>query len=318
MKEPKTINALMKHLREDCGIQINGSKQKRQLINYGYYHGYKGYRFFKKSSNSIPFSNFDEIVSVIKFDNELKALLYPKIMFIETATKNIVIDAVVKDMKDVSFDGIYKKKMNDDPGNRGKRTKRLKLRDSIHASISWKYKNNDSMISHFYDRGDDIPIWAIFETITFGTLANFINCLDSVTREELLKSLEMLSGTDTERQLLSNTLFALSGLRNAVAHNNIVFDCRFEDRKISKNVVAWLNGELYTKKITFDYLVDYFCLICCFLKHLGCEKDDVLHFIDSYEDMIAKLHRSISSNIYMKIVSSDVNSKLEVLKNNLK
>ena len=42
----KSINALMRHLRTDCGITINGSTQKRQLINTGYYHGYKGYRFF--------------------------------------------------------------------------------------------------------------------------------------------------------------------------------------------------------------------------------------------------------------------------------
>ncbi len=42
----KTIDGLMRHLR-DNGIDINGSKQKRQLINTGYYHGYKGYRFFK-------------------------------------------------------------------------------------------------------------------------------------------------------------------------------------------------------------------------------------------------------------------------------
>ena len=41
----KKTDALMRHLR-DNGISIQGSKQKRQLINTGYFHGYKGYRFF--------------------------------------------------------------------------------------------------------------------------------------------------------------------------------------------------------------------------------------------------------------------------------
>ena len=41
----KTTDGLMRHLR-DNGIAISGSAQKRQLINTGYYHGYKGYRFF--------------------------------------------------------------------------------------------------------------------------------------------------------------------------------------------------------------------------------------------------------------------------------
>ena len=43
----------MRHLRES-GISINGGKQKRQLINTGYFHGYKGYRFFKNSNSLTP------------------------------------------------------------------------------------------------------------------------------------------------------------------------------------------------------------------------------------------------------------------------
>lgn len=46
----KTIDALMRHLR-NSGIAIKGGKQKRQLINTGYFHGYKGYRFFKGKQN---------------------------------------------------------------------------------------------------------------------------------------------------------------------------------------------------------------------------------------------------------------------------
>lgn len=42
----KTIDGLMRHLR-DSGIEISGSKQKRQLMNTGYFHGYKGYRFLR-------------------------------------------------------------------------------------------------------------------------------------------------------------------------------------------------------------------------------------------------------------------------------
>lgn len=40
----KSPDALMWHLR-DNGISISGSSQKQQLINTGYFHGYKGYRF---------------------------------------------------------------------------------------------------------------------------------------------------------------------------------------------------------------------------------------------------------------------------------
>lgn len=56
----KTTVALMRHLR-DSGITINGGKQKRQLINTGYFHGYKGYRFFGNAERRLPFISYDEV-----------------------------------------------------------------------------------------------------------------------------------------------------------------------------------------------------------------------------------------------------------------
>ena len=90
----KTTDGLMRHLREN-GIQIHGSKQKRQLINTGYYHGYKGYRFFGNSTRRLPFVSYDEIYATIQYDSKLKALLYEKMMYIETAVKNIALESIL-------------------------------------------------------------------------------------------------------------------------------------------------------------------------------------------------------------------------------
>ena len=81
-------DGLMRHLR-DNGIAISGSAQKRQLINTGYYHGYKGYRFFKSAGNRLPFTSYQELYATIEYDAALKSLFYGKMMFIETAVKNI-------------------------------------------------------------------------------------------------------------------------------------------------------------------------------------------------------------------------------------
>ena len=32
MNSPQTINGLMRHLRNDCNVQISGSKQKNSLL----------------------------------------------------------------------------------------------------------------------------------------------------------------------------------------------------------------------------------------------------------------------------------------------
>ena len=41
----KSLNELMKHLRDDCCIQISGSDDEEKLRQYGYYQGYKGYLY---------------------------------------------------------------------------------------------------------------------------------------------------------------------------------------------------------------------------------------------------------------------------------
>ncbi len=45
-KTPKTTDGLMRHIRDNKGIQINGSTEKIELRNIGYFHGFKGYNFF--------------------------------------------------------------------------------------------------------------------------------------------------------------------------------------------------------------------------------------------------------------------------------
>ena len=70
----KSINALMKYLRDNKNIEINGSAKKKHLRNIGYYHGYKGYRFYSQSNNLLNYSNFNELMSVYQFDMNIKAI----------------------------------------------------------------------------------------------------------------------------------------------------------------------------------------------------------------------------------------------------
>ena len=157
MASPQTINGLMRHLRNDCNVQINGSKQKKQLVSYGYYHGYKGYRFVKQQTAQIPYTNFSEVVAVIEYDNNMKAALYPTLMFLETALKNIVCNTLVEGLRQGTFDYVYKERMSDNPSNAKLQLKRLKLRNSVYSQLSRRYSDEDrrenQMVRHFYNRG---------------------------------------------------------------------------------------------------------------------------------------------------------------------
>lgn len=319
MSSPQTINGLMRHLRDDCNIQINGSYQKKQLISYGYYHGYKGYRFCKTRSTSIPYTDFSELIAVIEYDNYLKALLYPELMFLETAIKNIVCNESVKSLKSATFDHIFSSRMNDNTTDSKLQAKRLKLRNTIYSSISRQFNNeqkkDNKMVRHFYNRGEDIPLWTIFEFIMLNDLADFIGCLNINMRENILVQLNMLdSSCDTNRELLSTTLYTLKPLRNAVAHNNIIFDTRFKDRNINSALRTWLEKETGIQNITLYSLVDYIILICCILKRINFNNCRGIELIDSYNHHNNVLASKVSPQILQIIMYQNVSTKITGLK----
>lgn len=281
----KRINSLMKHLRDDCNINIKGSKEKLQLTQYGYYHGYKGYRFIKKRTNTIEYTEFSQIVAVIEYDNSLKRIFYPTLMFVEMAIKNFTLAEIVPGMKDCSIDSIYKTKMNDDLYNKALRLKRLKLKDKLHSTLSNSYKNSNIMVSHFYNRGQEVPIWGIFEIMTLGDFADFLQSLNRDARGKITKSLFMSVSFDTNFQLLSNALFTIKALRNAIAHNNIS---------------------------------DYFVLMICLLKHVQYPDTMLINFLREYEECINNLYKVLPLPMYNKIVETGIIGKLDKIKDYVK
>ena len=104
---PKSTDGLMRYMRDKKGIAIGGSSQKRKLMNMGYYHGYKGYRYIRTPNNPISYTVFSELSAIYDFDSQLKALLYPYVMQIETALKNYVLEVMITEVKTDSFNDIY-------------------------------------------------------------------------------------------------------------------------------------------------------------------------------------------------------------------
>ena len=147
-KDHKSTDALMRHLRNN-EIAISGSSQKRQLINTGYFHSYKVYRFFISSQNRLPFTSYNEINATIQYDTKLKSLLKGKMMFIETALKNIALNTIMDEVRSNSIYDMYDKVVNNyknAPSGTSEDTKKkfqinkLNLQGSIQKSIAGAYR----------------------------------------------------------------------------------------------------------------------------------------------------------------------------------
>lgn len=324
----KSTDGLMRHLR-NTGISISGSTQKRQLMNTGYFHGYKGYRFFNTANRKIPFSSYNQIYATIKYDSELKSLFYSKIMFIETAVKNIALERILKDTNSENIQDMYKKVVSgynnvpswaDDNYKRKAQKNKLRLENNVQSYLSRAYEQNNTKITHFYNNMSysGVPLWALFEILTLGDFAYLLSCLTLETKDHIAADLGMhVSSVDTNRELISKYLYALKDLRNAIAHNSVIFDTRFRKIDPTSAMKKCLKQEFKLSYINFKTIGDYLILVCYYLKLLKVSKIEIKTFIREFEKATNLYKKSVDSTVSNIVIHPDLNTRINILKNSI-
>jgi abortive infection bacteriophage resistance protein len=309
---PKTLNALMKHLRVS-GIAIGGSAQKRKLKNIGYYHGYKGYRFAGKAANRLPLTNFSQVAALYDFDMQLKTLFYPRVMAIETALKNYTLEAVLSDSGSSSMDVIFHKCLTGYKGRSGNAYRkawesRQRLRGEIDTLVFRNHQRRD-VIGHFRDADKDIPVWAIFEIMTLGNFGSFYDCLDDRVKTSIVQDLGMPSNLDSKTRL-KEIIFALKDFRNAIAHNGVVLDVRFQSGNISTGITQLLKQEMGIGKVDFNDVTDYAILLVYLMRCMNFTRTECRQLLTSYEAIINRYHAILPFDIYSRLVRTDARGKI--------
>ena len=178
---------------------------------------------------------------------------------------------------------------------------------SVYAKLAARYHDEEEkenqMVRHFYNRGEDAPIWVVFEILYLSDLAGFFECLNEAVRENILKQMNMFDiSIDANKNLLSIMIYTLKALRNSVAHNNIIFDTRFKDRKISPVLKKWVEKETGIQNITLYSLIDYIIIVCCLLKRVDFSGTRALTLLNKYKEENQRLQNSVASEIYDHII----------------
>lgn len=57
----------------------------------------------------MPFTSYKEVYATIQYDTALKSLFYSKMMFIETAVKNIALEGILAKANSESIQAMYDK-----------------------------------------------------------------------------------------------------------------------------------------------------------------------------------------------------------------
>ncbi|MDA3935769.1 MAG: Abi family protein, partial [Actinomycetota bacterium] len=309
----KTLNALMRHIRNSAGITVGGSGDKKALAQVGYFHGYKGYRYSGSPTRQIPYAEFRELRAVMEFDTRLKALLYPILMWTEMTMKNLALVEILEATDSSALSDVYAKLM---PGTkRGKRRGKLEVIHASNSTLLSSYRRNNAIVRHYYDSPHEaVPVWGLMEVISLGHFARFLEQLSDTVLNRIAAcwGLQRRYG-----ELVPHLVFALTDLRNSVAHNGSVFDTRFATGSIRRQVKQLLESETGFPagvRAKFDTITDYFVLIIYLAYGLGMPKRECRSLIRQYSVLTDDLHARVPLRVFNTIVHTDNRTKVRALK----
>lgn len=255
-------------------------------------------------------------------------------MLIETALKNYVLDAIVGMTGSESFVDIYGKLLDNykmystagksytDDKKREKAentfkqnlNKRLSLRARVYKIQADSYNNGNKIANHYLSKDVSIPIWGIFELFSLGEFGHFVSCLNKKCRSEISKSLGIRQSDDNNAMIPQRLIYATKDLRNAIAHNDVVFDARFRSGNIDKQLRNTISNATGVRNLTFDTITDYIVLIIYQLKLLGVSKTEMKRLLSDYSDSVERLRQSIPISIFNQIIYTDNRQKMNKIK----
>ena len=297
----------MKHIRSK-GIAIGGSSQKSRLKNIGYYHGFKGYRFLGKANNKLAFTDFSQLSSVVDFDEELKSIMYSPLMKLETAIKSVTCDIIVTTVKSSNFSDLFQRGFSSDD-----KRKNYKTRDNVYSSLTKRYQNS-VIVSHFYSNDEPIPLWAIFEELMLGDLSNIIEVLTPDIKLKISEAFGIPKRLNTNGAILPKIIQAVKDLRNAVAHNRVVYDGRYIEFSKRESIKKMLSQETGVKNIKFETIIDDVILVCFLMKNLRFNKEEIRRIPNSINKAMLNLKSKLPNDLFQKVSSGLDIKKLDELR----
>ena len=163
-----------------------------------------------------------------------------------------------------------------------------------------------------------VPLWALFEIFTLGDFGYLLSCLTFDARDAISKRLGMnVVATDTNRELLYKYIYALKDLRNAIAHNSVIFDTRYKKIEPSPAMKLYLKQEYSLPYFNFKTLGDYLFLVCHYLKLLKVPKTEVKSFVRCFERITQEYIDLVNKNVSKLVIHTDFFNRIAILKKSI-
>ena len=137
-------------------------------------------------------------------------------------------------------------------------------------------------------------------------------------RRKISEDLGLNIAFDSSGRLVENIIFLIKDLRNAIAHNNVIFDTRFRHRNINKTLIKALYQDTDIQGINFNSIADYIILVIYILKKLHKNNKELNKIINDFIKFSDNLKQNMPMSIYNQIILTNDYQKLQLLKKFIK
>ena len=116
---------------------------------------------------------------------------------------------------------------------------------------------------------------------------------------------------DGDGNLISIIIYTLRDLRNAIAHNGIVFDTRFKNAKVSNQLKKLLESETGISNLDFKYFDTYIVFIAYIFRKMTKGSKECTSFLHEYKKFCEGLFANIPNAAYFEIAGTNHKSIIE-------
>ena len=123
----------------------------------------------------------------------------------------------------------------------------------------------------------------LFEILTFGDLGRLVKHLKHELRIRISEEIGLDTSDDRAGRLLQDYIFLIKDLRNAIAHDSVVYDGRYiKNPGLNNKCIDYIENVTSIRGINFTTFEDTLILICYFLKLFGVPKRQIKTLVNNY------------------------------------
>ena len=217
-----SVAQLTQKLR-DLGMEIASQEEAEKAFTTIGYYRLKGYCYHKFDSAANQYSagtKLGDVLRLYSFDTKMSHLIFGYISQIEVALRARLVNAFQPMLEPTALNApsFFKNKEH-----------YRKNQGAVSAEIA---RSSDVFIAHNFDNRDGaIPMWAVVEIMSFGTLSKMIKNLKGGQNSVLSNIIQSYKYKNSNGLLIipSKNMFtswiqAVSGMRNICAHNSRIYN----------------------------------------------------------------------------------------------